>query len=203
MSESSESTTESRNAIVVARYGENISWTNEFPRHKVIIYNKGAKLEGSYNEVQLINVGREGHTYYKHICDNYNDLDDYTYFLQGHPFDHSPRIIENIKGGIDTTKDFAILSEAILDTNLLGCRYHAGLPFSDVFSKLFDKEAYNFTFKFGAGAQFVVSKEAILRRPKTFYMKIVEMLEHNANPIEGFVIERLHTLIFASDSCIC
>jgi len=29
----------------------------------------------------LDNVGREGHTYYKYICDNYDNLTDYTIFL--------------------------------------------------------------------------------------------------------------------------
>ncbi len=51
-------------------------------------------------------------------------------------------------------------------------------------------------FKFGAGAQFIVSKKNILQRPKEFYLKIIEMLENDINPIEGFVIERFHKLIF-------
>ena len=51
-------------------------------------------------------------------------------------------------------------------------------------------------FKFGAGAQFIVSKKNILQRPKNFYLKIIVMLENNINPIEGFVIERFHNLIF-------
>jgi len=51
-------------------------------------------------------------------------------------------------------------------------------------------------FKFGVGAQFIVSKKKILQRPKEFYLKIVEILENDINPIEGFVIERFHNLIF-------
>jgi hypothetical protein len=42
------------------------------------------------NESFLTNVGREGHTFFKYIYDNYDNLDDYTIFLQGHPYDHSP-----------------------------------------------------------------------------------------------------------------
>ena len=52
-------------------------------------------------------------------------------------------------------------------------------------------------FIFGAGAQFIVSKKQILKRPKEFYLKIVEMLQYSINPIEGFVIERFHKLIFS------
>ena len=58
--------------IVVARYNENIEWTKQFSN--VIIYNKGTPLKGKYNEIYLNNVGREGHTYYKHIYDNYENL---------------------------------------------------------------------------------------------------------------------------------
>jgi len=65
--------------IVVARYNENIDWTFQFPN--AIIYNKGEPLNIP-NEVMLKNVGWEGHTYYKYICDNYDNLDDYTIFYK-------------------------------------------------------------------------------------------------------------------------
>jgi hypothetical protein len=49
----------------------------------------------------------------------------------------------------------------------------------------------------GSGAQFIVSREQILKRPREFYEKIVKLLEYDINPIEGFVIERLHCIIFS------
>ena len=51
-------------------------------------------------------------------------------------------------------------------------------------------------FKFGAGAHFIVSKKTILKKKITFYSKIVKILENDINPIEGYVIERFHKLIF-------
>ena len=77
-------------SIVVARYNEDLEWTTQFSN--VIIYNKGTQLSDDFNQTCLNNVCREGHTYYKHICDNYDNLADYTIFLQGNPFDHSPNI---------------------------------------------------------------------------------------------------------------
>ena len=50
--------------------------------------------------------------------------------------------------------------------------------------------------QFGTGAQFIVSKQNILNRPTEFYFKIVELLQNDINPIEGFVIERFHKIIF-------
>jgi hypothetical protein len=47
--------------IVVARYNEDIEWTNEL--QNVIIYNKGEPLnDENINEIMLSKIGREGHT---------------------------------------------------------------------------------------------------------------------------------------------
>ena len=183
--------------IVVARYNENIELVKQFPN--VIVYNKGNKLNDNYNEFALPNVGREGHTYYKYICDNYDNLADYTIFLQGNPFDHSPNIISNLYKYINSTDlniDFEFLSEKILDCNLSGCRYHYGLPLIKTYESLFNEKKNYMRFEFGAGAQFIVSKKSILKRSRAFYSKIVKMLETHINPIEGFVIERFHKIIF-------
>ena len=184
--------------IVVARYNENIEWTKQF--ENVIIYNKGLKIGDDYNEHFLNNVGREGHTYYKYIYDNYDNLSDYTIFLQGNPFDHSPNIISNLNNYVNNKNlsiDFAFLSERILNCNLSGCHYHEGLPLIETYEKLFGERKENMEFQFGAGAQFIVSKQKILQRPKEFYLKIIEMLDKNIDPIEGYVIERIHKLIFS------
>jgi hypothetical protein len=187
-------------SIVVARYNEDLNWTKNFSN--VIVYNKGTPLTNDFNQIALNNVGREGHTYYKHIYDNYDNLADYTFFLQGNPFDHSPNIIPNLIkyiGNInnkDLNVDFEFLSETILDCNLDGCIHHYGLPLRDVYEKLFDERHAFMNYKFGAGAQFIVSKKKILQRPKEFYLKIIEMLENDINPVEGYVIERFHNLVF-------
>ena len=102
--------------IVVARYNEDLEWTKQFKN--VLVYNKGSILTGDFNQLSLINVGREGHTYYKHIYDNYDNLTDYTIFLQGNPFDHSPNIISNLNylnylfNNTDLSIDFEFLSES-------------------------------------------------------------------------------------------
>lgn len=184
-------------SIVVARYNEDVEWSKQFKN--VTIYNKGVELDGSYNEIMLENVGREGHTYYKHICDNYEQLSDYIIFLQGNPFDHSPNLIQNINNYIDDPElniDFCYLSEWIVDCNLTGCLYHGGLPLIDVYEKLFNERKEELGFQFGAGAQFIVSKQVVLKKPKEFYHKIVQLLENDISPIEGYVIERFHRLIF-------
>jgi hypothetical protein len=78
--------------IVIARYNEDIEWSKKYSSN-VLIINKGERIEGFDNQIFYPNVGREGHSYYKYIYDNYDNLDDYIIFLQGNPLDHSPDII--------------------------------------------------------------------------------------------------------------
>lgn len=181
--------------IIVSRYNENIEWT--FPYQNVIIYNKGEPL-GLHNEYPLKNVGREGHTFYTYIVDHYDKLDDYTIFLQGNPFDHLPNILE-ILNNYKYDKpilDFQLLSRYHVKCNITGCKFHPNLPLKNVYEYLYGSKIDNLPFTFGTGGQFIVSKEKILKNPKSFYEKIIKLLDYDINPIEGFVIERFHPLFF-------
>ena len=155
--------------IIVSRYTECVDWTKQFPN--VIIYNKGYTLNNYNNEVLLDNVGREGHTYYKYICDNYDNLEDYTIFLQGNPFDHSPNIIHNLNKYINNKElciDFEFLSEAIHYSSLdLECsRYYQCINIHKNWERVFGIICDSNECIFGAGAQFIVSKTQILKHPK-------------------------------------
>jgi hypothetical protein len=190
--------------IIVSRYNEDVSWTKEY--NNIILYNKGEKLSNNYDVILLENVGREGHTYYKYIYDNYEFLPEYSVFLQGNPLDHSPNFkkriydIQNkISNGVKI--DFEYLSEKMINCNLNGCIYHRRIPLCDIHENVFGIRKENMHFVFGQGGQFIVSKERILKRRREFYFNIVKMLEYDSNPIEGNAIERFHKLIF-SDYCL-
>jgi hypothetical protein len=178
--------------IVVARYNEDIEWTKEF--QNVLIYNKGD--DKSFG-IPLGNVGREGHTFYKHIVDNYDNLAEHTAFLQGNPFDHSPNILKNLHN-FDTNTDFHWLSEQIIystftsETKWIQCK-----NIYETYKKVFNKIIENDDCVFGAGAQFIVSKRAILNRPKIFYENIVKLLEYSVKPDEVYDLERFHGYIFS------
>jgi Protein of unknown function (DUF3431) len=181
--------------VIVSRYNEDVSWTKLFKN--VVIYNKGEPLEGDYNQIMLENVGREGHTYYKHIVDNYEKLDDFTVFLQGNPFDHSPNLFEELSL-LTSSIDFYFLSNLIFltNTNRQKSYYEQCERIEDTFEKVFNVKADNNKLLFGSGAQFVVSRELILNRPKEFYENIVNLLKDDINPREGHHIERFHYHIF-------
>jgi hypothetical protein len=187
--------------IVIARYNEDIDWSKQF--QNVIVYNKGKELPEAFTSIPLNNVGREGHTYYKYICDNYDNLQDYTIFLQGNPFDHSPSIIKKLHEILNHTNflrtDFTFLSEFIhhstfdKECNKYWQCKNIHNTYQRVFSTSCDgkKECI-----FGAGAQFIVSKNKIRQRPKSFYENIVHILESSVDPLEGYDIERFHKYIF-------
>jgi hypothetical protein len=198
--------------IVIARYNENIEWTKLLPN--TIIYNKGKELDSSVSSYNLTNVGREGHTYYHHIVTNYDNLPDAILFLQGNPFDHSPNLFNNIKKIFNKNKpySFVYLSEHFDTNGLDGSWWHYNLHSyvnklpnipkdlpKKVYRKLFNKyPPNNIIIKYGKGAQFMASKKTILKHPKSFYIKICKLLDHNVNPAEGFIIERFHPLIFTN-----
>lgn len=197
--------------IIVSRYNEDINWTNDFSN--VLIYNKGEPLNIS-NEIILNNVGREGHTYYTHIYDNYDNLDDYLFFFQGNPYDHSPNLNKNLKRIIELIEkynnnyndneilksqlNFNFLSEIIYNTTIK--HVFTGLFLCEniynSYEKIFNKKIDDKTIKFGAGAQFIVSKTTILKRPREFYYNIIKLLDYSIDPNEGHDIERFHNLIF-------
>lgn len=179
--------------IVVARYNENVDWTKEFDN--VTIYNKGEPLPPEFNEIRLNNVGREGHTYYTHIVNQYDNLDNFTVFLQANPFDHSPNILEMLRRLQVNPSQFDFLSDKKIKCSMSGCNHHPGLPLQETFTALFGFKPRNGFFIFGPGAQFIVSKQKIRKHSLNFYKKIVVMLEKDINPIEGYVIERFHGII--------
>lgn len=192
--------------IIVSRYNEDVRWIKYFDINDVIVYNKGYDIPygiDGYTVINHSNVGREGHTYYKYICDNYDNLPDYVIFLQGYPFDHTKNIINDIKDlyNKNILDDFIYLSTCLVNFNFeKGCGYIYILDLNNTYEKIFKKSSIkDKIYTFGTGAQFMVSRNAILRRPKSFYEGIVNMLGYSIDPIEGYGLERIHKIIFTED----
>lgn len=193
--------------VVISRYNENIEWTKQLNNQKVIIFNKGNdnyKSDKSYNLIELPNVGREGHTFYHYIYENYDNLDNYTAFLQGNPFDHCHNVIERIqKYDTNNKSEFELLTndeiyvtledDVLRDDNNIENKIPLLLVYNHVFG-VFQMD--NIRHLFGVGGQFIVSKKRILLNPKELYGRIVKLLGRTRSPIEGYVIERFSSLIF-------
>jgi hypothetical protein len=189
---------------IIARYQEDVSWANGVPN--CIIYNKSDSPPNTIHPViSLPNVGREGHTYLHHIITNYDQLDDYTVFLQGTPWDHSPHLeqtLTNLEYEINHEKkdiSFKYISEHFFNTTIKKEEYLlTSISYYILFGPIKFKNMYpnDKSLLFGGGAQFIVSKNTILSRPKSFYEKMITLLDYDSNPVEGHAIERLWNTIF-------
>lgn len=186
--------------IIIARYNEDISWTNLLKN--VTIYNKGEPMN-LYNEIPMQNVGREGHTYYKHIYDNYYNLPDYIMFLQADPFDHYANVMEKIEYFMNSENldiDFELITDKVIIQNIVYDNYDERLPLKRVFHYLYgDTDPTEVFVEFGPGALFIVSKKAILSNSRDFYKRIVDILGKENCPVEGYSIERFHKYIFTKN----
>lgn len=167
--------------VVVARFKEDISWVSNL-KHEYVIFNKNED-DNSLFQYNLINKGREGHTFTNYIVDNYDSLPDYVIFLQGNPFDHCKTVIEKINE-FDFTKDFYPL----------GCTY-----IRDIEDILEETKKYSENFgielneqiKFISGAQCIVSKKLILKRNKESYEKIRDSFPNVSTHQYSYYVEYL------------
>ena len=85
--------------VVIAGYDKPLDWIKDFSSDiKTTIYRKGELM--SYQDEIFIpnNIGRDVHTFFSHIVDRFDDLSDYTFFVQDYPFDHWENLISIING---------------------------------------------------------------------------------------------------------
>lgn len=161
--------------IVISKYKEDISWTKNFTKSKIFIYDKSGEDNGFIN---LPNIGREAHTYLTHIINNYDNLGQYTCFLQGNPFDGAKGHLGYDYSFIDNfnKNDDIFPLSYLLKCDLNGLPHHPNLELKRlIFDEFF--LGYPNEVVFIVGAQFIVSKEAIRNRKREFYIKLLEQFD--------------------------
>jgi len=198
--------------IVVAKYNEDIKWLLPF-KSITIIYNKGEQhpLLNRFETVYLNNVGRESHTYLYHIVENYDKLADKTIFFQGNIIDHIDKILD-IEDYFKNNPFIGKLDNYKID-NLKKEIYHYGKYKKDLKTGNLKKSLFlpyewltniiginipeNITeSKVVWNANFSISKELILSKPKAFYQNILRYISDHSNPEEGHFLERTWYMIF-------
>lgn len=185
--------------IIVAKYKEDISWISRFKNCEVIVYDKSGDQT---THIPLPNIGRESHTYLTYIINNYDSLSDYTCFLQGDPAAHLIYSIDHIDNMLFTDIEFFPLCGEV-ECNLDGSPHHKeNLNIKELIFDRYFIDSFN-TLRFTAGAQFIVSKKAILCRSKKFYELLMEDslrediddITFNSNKMP-WVLERVWSYIF-------
>ncbi len=166
-------------SIVIAKYTEDKSWIKDIPSGwNIHLYDKDRNLENA--------PGREAHTYLKFIVDNYESLEGDYVFCQGNPFDHTPDFLGNIYVGELPGKDYPCTRHNrsnLTDSNALQM---------DKYIRLLELEVPE-NWEFRAGAQFKAKAEDILKRPRDFYRKCLELTL--TDPQSGYIFEGLWKFI--------
>lgn len=188
--------------LVISHYEKDITWIDNVTCNTVIYTKSGLH---DTNFIQLENIGREPHTFFHHIIENYNCLPDWLFFSQDDPFDHVSNfldIINNFPSGLREAKiqidDNAYFFSNgnyndVLQCNSNGHPHHDGLNLTYCWDILFETPIPN-VHLFTAGVIFCVSKQQIKNRSIKFYKKCVEILETRASSPWEF--ERLMPVIF-------
>lgn len=190
--------------LVIARYKEDIAWTNNLPNFlNIIVYDKF--ISNAANS--LPNLGREGHTYLHHIINNYNSLSEINIFCQGNPLDHNSTFIQtisNVNNIIKITEQSGfyplgpIVSEGPYAN--IDIRHKSGLPMFYILDLFFDyKMSIGDKYNTSYGGQFLVRKENIISRPIELYLFLYKILSYDKDPIEGYILERLWPYILNKD----
>jgi hypothetical protein len=175
--------------IVIAKYKEDVSWVNEL-KSPYIVYNKNTEDNHLY-ENNLENIGREGHTFMYHIVQNYNNLNEYTAFVQGNPFDHCPVFIKAIN---EFKGDFQLIA--------LGSATTYGSQVDEAGKQIIDfAKLIGFELKFPvlevSGGQILLHKDVITSQPVEFYQRIIDSLEDpERSRRSGYDLEKTTFQIF-------
>lgn len=165
--------------IIISRYKKDVNWSNQFKNSNVIIYDKSDEVN---NYLKLPNIGRESHTILYHIINNYDNLPDYSCFLQDDPSDHMR--IENLSfiEFITSPSDFFSLGNVKFVWGANGEPVFSWLDFKNLFWEEYFINSPN-EIIFYMGGQFIVSRGAIHLRKKIFYEKILEKFDRTDIPV--------------------
>jgi hypothetical protein len=170
--------------IIISRYEKDVKWSEQFKdSHRIFIYDKSNE---NNNFIKLPNIGREPHTFLYHIIEHYDNLPNFSCFLQDDPFDHLGNKDISFIGDVD--KYWGNINFYPIGYNLLHWNYNGGPHYSmlEIKKLLWDKYFINYPQKldFIMGGQFIVNKKMIHLRKKIFYEMFLEEINRNDIPID-------------------
>jgi hypothetical protein len=157
--------------IVVAKYKEDIDWLHDLNCKKKVYDKSESKLTPA---IALPNIGREAHTYFHHIIENYDNLSDVTIFCQGNTMAHCRKFMSNIIK-IPRNISFINLCDVNLDCYLNGRPNHDGLKIQELLSTMFPDDKLPDTLCFGAGAIMAIGRDTIRQYTKEQYQKWLDL----------------------------
>lgn len=179
--------------------------------YNAIIYNKSGneiEVKNDLTQKYLDNIGREGETYLNHIINNYDNLHEYTIFIQDDTDNHIPNYNSFVKfcNNIINEKQLFALYPAtwrkgprkrVFRRKIINGIFNSPLfPSRNSIKLCCEKHNINLPEQYTTEtcAFFICHKNSILKHEKKFYIELREwLLSENNN---GFVLEHIWKLIF-------
>jgi hypothetical protein len=192
--------------LVVSYYNEDITWLKEIKDYKVTLYNKSNNNVD--NSIKIPNVGREIETYFKHIVNNYDNLNEWTFFSQAKPFDHVSNY-KSLLNDFPSSLDYSNINinnqcfffyNGHFNQKTLSC-YSDGSPHHEppildvdgLWKNIFSDNPPDM-YTFSPGCIFTISKKQIKIRDIEFYKKCMKLsVSREHGPWE---FERIMSYVF-------
>lgn len=194
--------------LVIARYDEDIHWSDNYKEFRTI-YNKGEPLD--CESIPLENKGHLADTILKHILAQYTTLAKTTFFCHGSFNYRKDQQIKESGTCHRLWQEFISLKNNTCvyiprdDLEHHSVRYEPNSKTVGEVYEQFFKRKYKPTFTWACGLWISVSKELIHRQPISFYKEMHDwILEGNPSQEEyrsrGIYIERflLHAFLVPS-----
>lgn len=182
--------------IVISRYDKSTEWSNRFydvvaDAVRVIVYDK-ERPENPYNIP--VNKGNEASVYLKYIVDFYDELPDYVFFIHDEEYSwhHEGSIIDRFIDAYIQEKSYINVNHFMMGslyTNI----YHFELLlwYNEYIEEYIPYDTLpdpDWTNGHRGAAQFLVKREAILKRPKLFYENLYRWI--TTSPESNFITGR-------------
>jgi hypothetical protein len=193
--------------LTVAHYKEDLGWLNQInPQIEIFIYHKNddtnlkhdQKIIINDKEFILPNVGRESHTYLKHIIDNYDNLADIEYFSQGLN-DHASGFVDFVNN--DNTPEYKHISDyhkTFMSKNgyITEHMKNEGYETRHIWDMLFDYDPPE-EIEITVHGLFKIDKTRILKNEKLIYEKCLDLFSDNdKDNINAWNFEYFWPLLF-------
>jgi hypothetical protein len=165
--------------ICTSHYKEDLEWLKKSEYLVTVIHHEGGDEPDFENVTTIENKGKEASAYLKFIIDRYESLPDHTAFIHGHETSYHQKagrgILELIKTANIEKYDFIHLNNV--------WRFiirHSMMKEHEPFMQKFNINYPEFSIM-NPHAQFIVSKQRILKNPKNMYIDMYDYLITHIN----------------------
>jgi hypothetical protein len=168
--------------IVSSHYNEDLDWLLKAPVPVVVCGKEGEKSAAipTNEKCRTVNEGYEASSYLKFIIANYETLPKYVLFLHGHENAHHQKrnIFDEIKERKWLDKNYYSVNKFGLTKCMNGSIHICDQlrPIWDTYFRPYLKRDAPNNLICDCCAQFVISRETILRNPKEAYEKWLQLL---------------------------